>query len=341
VSGWRRGARRDARVYDSVVRRRLVALALVAGIVSPALAAPPRLVLLGTAGGPTPKRTRAAPAQALEVDGTVYVVDCGNGVGRQMALAGLPFLGLRHVFLTHHHSDHDADLVTLPLLAWAAGNEATVTLHGPRPMRRAVRAGLRAHAFDIETRMKDEGRADLRKLLRVETIEDDGLVLDVDVVRVVADGEPQTSEDLGRHRVRVTAARVQHPPIDDAFAYRFDLPGWSVVISGDTAPSQNLVRLARGADVLVHEVLLADAAEVARWLEKPPEHPLVQHVLRSHTSFRDVGRIAREAGVGTLVLSHFVPGDAPVDKDAVLAEIRKSFHGKVVFGEDLMVLTPD
>jgi len=283
---------------------------------------PPRLVLLGTAGGPTPKKTRAAPAEALEVDGTVYVVDCGNGVGRQMALAGLPFTALRHVFLTHHHSDHDADLVTLPLLAWASGNEGTVTLHGPPPMRRPVRDGLRAHAFDIETRTKDEGRTDLRKLLAVHTVEKDGLVLD--------DGH-----------VRVTAARVQHPPIEDSFAYRFDLPGWSVVLSGDTAPSQSLVRLAKGADVLVHEVLLADAAAVARWLEKPPDHPLVQHVLRSHTSFHDVGRIAREAGVRTLVLSHFVPGDAPVDREAVLTEIRKSFQGEVVFGEDLMVRTPD
>jgi len=287
-----------------------------------AQAASPRLVLLGTAGGPTPKRTRAAPAQALEVDGTVYVVDCGNGVGRQMALAKLPFPELRHVFLTHQHSDHDADLVTLPLLAWAAGNEGEVILHGPRGIRRAVRSGLRAHAFDIETRTKDEGRPDLRKLLQVHTIKEEGLVLD--------DGH-----------VRVTAARVQHPPIEDAFAYRFDMPGWSVVISGDTAPSESLVRLAQGADVLVHEVLLADAAEVARWLEKPPEHPLVQHVVRSHTSYHDVGRIAREAGVNTLVLSHFVPGDAPVDRDAVLGEIRKSFDGKVVFGEDLMVLTPD
>jgi ribonuclease BN (tRNA processing enzyme) len=256
------------------------------------------------------------------VDGIVYVVDCGSGVGRQMALAGLPFLGLRHVFLTHHHSDHDADLVTLPLLAWAAGNESAVTLHGPSPIRRAVRAGLRAHAFDIDTRMKDEGRSDLRKLLPVYTVREDGLLLD--------DG-----------RVRVTAARVAHPPIEEAFAYRFDVANWSVVLSGDTAPSDALVRLAEGADVLVHEVLLADAAEVARWLEKAPHHPLVQHVVRSHTSFHDVGRIAHDAGVKTLVLSHFVPGDAPVDKDAVLAEIRKTYQGKVVFGEDLMVLTPD
>ena len=301
---------------------RHVALALLMGLATVAAqAAPPRLVLLGTAGGPTPKKSRAAPAQALELDGTVYVVDCGTGVGRQLALAGLPFKGLRHVFLTHHHSDHAADLVTLPLLAWAAGNESTVTLHGPPPIRKAVREGLRAHGFDIETRRKDEGRPDLRDRIKVHAVEEDGLVLD--------DG-----------RVRVTAARVEHPPIVQAYAYRFDLPGWSFVISGDTAPSKNLVRLARGADVLVHEVLLADETEVSRWLEKPPDHPLVQHVVQSHTSFRDVGRIAKEAGVKKLVLSHFVPGDAAVDREAVTAEIRKSFQGELVFGEDLMVLTP-
>jgi ribonuclease BN (tRNA processing enzyme) len=284
-------------------------------------AADPRLVLLGTAGGPTPKKLRSAPAQALVVGDTVYLVDCGNGVGRQMALAGLPLRGLRHVFLTHHHSDHAADLVTLPLLAWAAGNEEPVTLHGPSPIARSVKAGLASHAFDVDTRRADEGRPDLNRLVRVDTIRAEGVV----------------------HRdqhVTVRAARVEHPPIRDAFAYRFDVGDWSVAISGDTAPSANLVRLAKGADVLVHEVLLADPAEVAAWQGLPVEHPLVQHIVRSHTSFRDVGRIARDAAVGTLVLSHFVPGDEPVDRDAVLAEIRKTFAGPVVFGEDLMTIDP-
>jgi ribonuclease BN (tRNA processing enzyme) len=284
-------------------------------------AAEPRLVLLGTAGGPTPKRTRAAPAQALEVDGIVYVVDCGSGVGRQMALAGLPFRGLRHVFLTHHHSDHAADLVTLPLLAWAAGNEAAVVLHGPPPIRRSVRAGLRAVRFDAELRQEDEGRPPLADRVRVHELRGDGVVL--------RDG-----------RVTVTAARVEHPPIRDAYAYRLDVDGWSVVVSGDTAPSDALVRLARKADVLVHEVLLADPAEVASWVEKPETHPLVRHIVASHTSFRDVGRVARDAGVRRLVLTHFVPGDATVDREAVLAEIRKSFAGEVLFGSDLMEIRP-
>jgi ribonuclease BN (tRNA processing enzyme) len=280
-----------------------------------------KLVLLGTAGGPTPKRTRAAPAQAIVVGDAVYVVDCGNGVGRQMVLAGLPLRGLRHVFVTHHHSDHVADLVTLPLLAWAAGLDAEVTLHGPAPLRRSVEAGLQAMAFDVDTRVRDEGRRPLRDLVRVHEMRGEGLV----------------------HRdaqVTVRAVRVEHPPIREAYAYRFDIADWSVVFSGDTAPSAGLVALARGADVLVHEVLLQDAAEISKWVGEPTGHPLVQHIVRSHTSFRDLGRIARDAGVGKLVLSHYVPGDAVVDREAVLSEIRKTFAGVVVFGEDLQVIEP-
>ena len=299
-----------------------MAVCVAASLASASVDAATRLILLGTAGGPTPKRTRAAPAQALVIDGEIFLVDCGNGVGRQIALAGLSLPDLRHVFVTHHHSDHVADLTTLPLLAWGADLVEPVTLHGPPPLAKSVRAGLRAVAFDVRLRERDEGRPPLAKLIRVDEFRGDGIV-------------------YRDEHVTVRAARVDHPPIRDAYAYRFDTADRSIVISGDTAPSTNLVRLAQGADVLVHEVLLADEAEVSRWLEKPPDHPLVQHVVRSHTSFHDVGRIARDAGVKTLVLSHFVPGDAPVDKEAVLTEIGKSFQGKVLFGEDLMVLTPD
>lgn len=275
------------------------------------------LVLLGTAGGPTPKKLRAAPSQAIVVGDRTYLVDAGNGVGRQIRLAGIPFTSVRHLFLTHHHSDHAADLVTLPLLAWAAGLETTVTLHGPKPIKHAVKAGLKANAFDIETRIADEGRPDLRRLIEVREISKDGVVLKDD-------------------RVTVTSARVAHPPIDQAFAYRFDGEGWSVVISGDTAPSDALVRLATGADVLVHEVLILDDDGIVAALAKPKDDPLVQHVLNSHTRFGEVGAIAAKAKVKALVLSHYVPGDATFDRDAVLAEIRRSYSGEVIFGEDLL-----
>ena len=299
--------------------KRIVAMVLCGALGALAAGAEPpmRLVLLGTAGGPTPKRSRSAPSQAIRIGEAVYVVDCGNGVGRQMALAGIPFEDLRHVFVTHHHSDHVADLVSLPLLAWAAGLEDPVTLHGPPPIRRSVKAGLRQNRFDIETRAKDEGRRSLDDLVRVHEFSGDGVV-------------------LRDERVTVRAARVSHPPIDESYAYRFDASGHSIVISGDTAPSASLVRLAEGADVLVHEVLLRSPEETADWLRLPVEHPLVRHIVRSHTSYRDVGRLAKEAGVGTLVLSHFVPGDETVDEAKVLSAIRETFDGEVVFGADLM-----
>lgn len=295
------------------------ALAVLAALSAIGAGESPRWILLGTAGGPTPKKSRAAPSQVLEIGGSLYVVDCGNGVARQLVLAGLSLSRLRHVFVTHHHSDHVADLVTLPMLAWAAGLESPVTLHGPRPLRRAVKDGLRAVEFDRGTRESDEGRPPLDSLVRSHEIRGDGVVFRDD-------------------RVTVRAARVEHPPIDEAYAYRFDTAQGSVVISGDTRPSQGLVRLARGADLLVHEVLLLDPPEVAAWISRPLDDPLVRHIVESHTSYRDVGRIAREAGVRKLVLSHFVPGDAEIDRARVVAEIRKSFDGEIVFGQDLLAL---
>ena len=302
----------------AAVRRLLgVALTLILAAGPAAAAEAVRLVLLGTAGGPTPKAKRAAPAEALQVGDRVYVVDCGNGVGRQLALAGLPLEQVHEIFVTHHHSDHTADLTTLPLLLWATSLHGTITLHGPPPLAKSVRSGLKAASFDIATRVRDEGRTPLGDQIRIDEFRQDGVVFRDD-------------------RVTVTAARVDHPPIEQAYAYRFDTASRSFVISGDTAPSESLVRLARGADVLVHEVLLLDPAETAAWLKLPQSDPLVRHVLRSHTSYRDVGRIASEAGVKTLVLTHFVPGNIDVDRERVLTEIRRTFSGEVILGEDLM-----
>src|SRR6476620_7527571 len=95
-----------------------------------------RLILRGTAGGPRPHTTRSAPAQAIVIDDTVYVVDCGDGVARQLVLAHVPLSGVRHIFITHHHSDHNADYGNLILLAWAAGLHTRVDTWGPPPLQR-------------------------------------------------------------------------------------------------------------------------------------------------------------------------------------------------------------
>lgn len=293
---------------------------LAAAALRGAQAPPPRtrLVLLGTAGGPTPKARASAPAQAIVVGDRIYLVDCGDGVARQLALAKLPVRDLRAVFITHQHSDHNAGFGPLFLLGWTAGLSKPVDAYGPPPLVQMTARLLEAHRFDIELRMADEGRPSLEQLIRPHEITADGAVFTDD-------------------RVRVTAALNDHPPIRHSFAYRFDTADRSIVISGDTRFSENVVRLARGADVLVHEVLSRE------FWERPdaPQAPsVVKHILASHTDAADVGRVAASAGVGMLVLSHYVPTEGPgaPTEEQWIAGARRHFSGKIVAGRDLMEL---
>lgn len=276
-----------------------------------------RLVLLGTAGGPRPRRARSGSAQAIIADGKVYVVDCGDGVARQMVLAGIPLRQLRHIFITHHHSDHNFDFGALIHQAWLSGMAAPLDCWGPPPTRQMVADYLRYQDHDITVRIDDEGRPPLAPLLRPHDLAGGGLVVD--------DGT-----------VRVTAAPVPHPPLDLALAYRFDAKDRSIVISGDTSKSEELIKLARGADVLVHEAMLAE--RVAEMLRPLPNHEaLTRSVIGHHTTAEDVGRVAAAAGVKLLVLSHFVPAEDPdIPDQEWLAPVRRHFSGPVVVGRDLM-----
>ena len=275
-----------------------------------------RLILLGTAGGPTPKRTRSGPAQVILAGDAAYVVDCGDGVARQAVLAGVPFNALRHIFITHHHSDHNADYGNLLLLFWASGLAHRVDSWGPAPLTRITELFLEMSKPDIDVRVVDEGRPPLGQLIHPHEIQP-GLVMEDD-------------------NLRVTAALVHHPMVPVAYAYRFDAPDRSIVISGDTARSDAVVKLARGADVLVHEAFYPQAVE-EMVTGRANAEPLRKHLLASHTSAEDCGRVAAAAGVRTLVLSHFVPAEDPPISDAMWAEAAgKHFKGKIIVGRDLM-----
>lgn len=136
-----------------------------------------RLILLGTAGGPTPKPNRAGPSQAIIVNGATYIVDCGDGVARQMAAAKLKFSSLSAVFLTHHHSDHNADYGNLLLLGWASDLAQRVDTYGPPPLKMMTRQFLALNDFDIRTRMADEGRPPLARLIATHEITKGGVVM--------------------------------------------------------------------------------------------------------------------------------------------------------------------
>ena len=276
-----------------------------------------RLILLGTAGGPRPNKIRSSAAQVIVVNSVPYVVDCGSGVARQMVFAGVPLLNLRHVFLTHHHSDHNADYGNLIYLAWAAGLKTRVDTYGPPPIEKMTKLYWELNDYDINIRIADEKRVPLVPLVTAHEFDKGGLVMQDE-------------------NVKVTATLVHHPPVVPAFAYRFDAADRSIVISGDTTPWNDLIKLAQGADVLVHEVI--HKPSLARLIAKVPNaDKLLEHIVASHTTHDDVGKVAKAAGVKTLVLSHIVPSDDTSVTDEMWIEGAKAhFDGKVIVGKDLM-----
>jgi ribonuclease BN (tRNA processing enzyme) len=277
------------------------------------------IVLLGTKGGPRVGGARKNPATLLQIGGVPYVIDCGYGVSAQLLQAGVALETLRYIFLTHMHSDHNLEYGPLVYNAWAGGLKHRVDAYGPSTLNRQTAAFFDSMKFDIDVRIDDEGRPDLRQLIAPHEFDANGLVME-------------------NADVRVTATRVRHPPIKDAFAFRFDTADRSVVISGDTNYSPELIALAQGADVLLHEVLHLPGLE-ALLKRVNNAATLREHILASHTTTEDVGRVAAAADVKKLVLHHFVPGDDPSITDEMWTEdVRKHFKGEIVVGRDLMVV---
>ena len=274
---------------------------------------------------------------------------------------------VRSIFFTHLHSDHVIDYVNLLLGFWPTRRvdvfgpgEAGLPIT-PYPLDRVVPVlfpdaptpGIRgltqklfeAFAYNINVRIADEARSDLTANVFVHEIgvAHNGYRPDIDL-GVVASGasiaaaapqmEPVEIYPLDDNGVRVTAILVQHAPVFPAFAYRFDTPSGSAVFSGDTGPCDNVVRLAQGADYLVHEVIDLDFVR-DRVAKMPNRDNIINHLTESHTSPEDAGRIAARAGVQTLVLSHLVPGDSEIAEAEWEARAKAGFNGTVVCGVDL------
>lgn len=277
-----------------------------------------RVILLGTKGGPSVgKSGRSNPATLVLINDVPYLVDCGYGASRQLVSAGVALNRLRYIFITHHHSDHNLEFGPLIYNAWITGSPASIDAYGPLGLKKMAQDYFNYLKYDIDTRIVDEGRPDPRKLVTTHEFSKSGTVL--------------VNDD-----VKVSTCLVRHPPIEQSYAYRFDAKDRSVVISGDTAYAPELAEFAKGADVLVHEVMYLPGIE-ALLKQLPNAQRLREHLMASHTLPEDVGKIAAQAGVKTLVLSHFVPGDDPSITDEQWAEgVRKHFKGKIIVGKDLL-----
>jgi len=276
------------------------------------------LMLLGTKGGPAVRPGGPMPTSSLLwLKGRPMVVDCGLGVTRSAVDGGLDLRQLQLIFITHLHSDHVLELGGLVHTAWTTGLKQRLRIFGPPGIRALWDGFMLMMAYDCDIRVHDEGRTPLSQL--VEVIEyRPGVILD--------EGD-----------FLVSALRVEHPPLTDCFALRFDA-GLSVVFSGDTRFFPPLADFARGADVLVHEALLPAGVDALVARSNGGEK-LRQHINASHFTAAEAGLIATRAGVGRLVLHHLVPADDP-DLRATdwEAAVRESWAGPLDIGTDGMVI---
>lgn len=283
----------DVWLYGQLARRTVSAPVLV-------LAQPRDLsVLLCGTGSPLPDVRRAGPCTLVAAGSHLFLIDAGLDSARNLLLWRVPLDRIDAILLTHFHSDHIAELGEVRLQTWVAGRRQPLAVYGPPGVDRVVAGFNEAYALDAGYRTAHHGAA----------------MLPPDAVSLVASPLVVPSHGLGivlsRGGLTITAFRVHHEPATPAFGYRFDFHGRSIVVSGDTAPTDNLTNAARRADVLVHEALspalvglLRDAAQAAG-RTRPAK--IFHDIPAYHTSPLDAAGIANRAQVRLLVFTHLLP----------------------------------
>lgn len=314
------------------------------------------VTLLGTAGGPPPSPERAGISTAVVVEGVSYVVDCGRSAVTQYQRAGLEYAKLDNIFITHLHADHLADYYNFFLLASTTASTggdrlpSSVGVFGPGsaqdlppvygdwPAPTVAPECSTPGTVDMTNRCHEAFAYSSNIYNREWGFEDPRDVADVHEIvlpsgiRASALGERAPAMEpftvMEDDRVRVSAVLVPHGPVFPAFAFRFDSDYGSVTFSGDTRRSDNLIRLARSSDLLIHEAIRV-----------PKEHtipePVLKHVLETHVQVEEVGSIAQEAEVPKLVLSHTVDLGGPIDPAEWKQLAQEGYDGIVDVGLDL------
>jgi ribonuclease Z len=269
-----------------------------------------RVTLLGT-GVPTPVLERFGPSTLVEAGEEILLFDAGRGAIQRLYQIKTPLKKLRAVFLTHLHSDHTVGLPDVWLTGWLTGRPET-PLHvlGPRGTKAMMTYLELAYQYDIRIRLYDD-----------RTPPEGVVVLAEDIAEGVI---------YERNGVKVTAIEVDHAPIRPAFGYRIDYAGRSAVISGDTRFSEHLIQHAKGADVIVHEVISADLMRA-----RPGKNTeALEAVIAHHTTPEQAGEVFTRVQPRLAVYTHIIPVTS-TGKD-IIPQTRKTYNGPLEAGEDLM-----
>ena len=266
------------------------------------------VTLLGT-GSPMVDPNRAGPATLVRAGGQTFLVDAGRGVLMRAAAVGVGAADVTALLLTHLHSDHITDLTDVITTRWITTFTRTpLRVIGPPGTAAVVEAILAALAPDIGYRIGHH--ADITEPPSVE-------------VEEVTDGVV-----WGRDGVRISVGPTDHRPVEPTIGFRVEFEGASVVLAGDSVPCASLDALAAGADALVHTVIRKDLVQLV------PNQRL-RDILDYHSSVEQAANTAARAGVGTLILTHYVPPLAPGQEDAWRALAATEFDGTVELGDDL------
>ena len=297
------------------------------------------VVALGTQGGPQPNPYRSQPAHALLVNGKAYLVDAGNGVAKQLTLAGIPVESVKTIFITHNHDDHNADLGTLMGLSWSLTNRDEYAIYGPAGTQQVVDGFMQSYAVNSAIRAEDSPLPRWGKFEGDVKVHNIGTAPTAKVI--FKDKNVQVSAIENCHYHHGDPVETKHG-VEKSYAFRFEARDRVVVFSGDTGPCEQLTGFYKDADILVHEVfnteLMADNIKSHGMLSAVPG-PLVRALLKKsekyHSTPEVVGKLAQDANVGMVVLTHVMPGRKEDPDDAYTAGVAKHYSGKVVVAQDL------
>jgi ribonuclease BN (tRNA processing enzyme) len=289
-------------------------------------------ITLGTRGGPLPTKDRTQSSNLLVVNGTLYLIDAGDGVTRRIVQAGYDFRKVGKIFITHVHDDHTNGLATLLNSEWEFQRAEPIDIYGSG-VEALVKGAVDYLTPNAEVRWAEGRRRPLTDIFQGHNVEP-GLVYQDASVKVIAVENthfnfPPGSPPYGKYR---------------SYSYRFETPARVVFFTGDTGPSDAVADLAEGADVYVTEVTSPDDI-VARfkqngdWQAKTPteQEGLLHHLHEEHMTPADVGRMATKAGAKAVVMTHLSPSADPNDDyQRYIDEAKQYFSGPITLAKDLM-----